>query len=304
MIGNSRPAVVVAGIDGSGEALVAAQWAAQEARRRHLSLRLVHSYTVPIVGYPGYAFPPDMGEAVVAAGQHLLDRVARTIAGTEPELDISTSLVHADPRKALVEASGVASLTVIGSRGHGRIPEVLLGSVALHVAAHGRSPVAIVPPGFAAAENTSKGPVLLGVDASANSEAAVRFAFDEAAVRGVDLIAALVWDDAAIRGFVRGATRIGDFEIEEAHAVLSEQIAGWVEKYPDVAVRQVVLRGRPAKALLDYGLGLPTGRHPQAMIVGSHGRGGLTGMILGSTSQGLITHAIWPVMVVRPDIAE
>ena len=97
------------------------------------------------------------------------------------------------------------------------------------------------------------GPVLLGVDGSATSEAAVEFAFDEAAVRGADLEAVLVWDDLAIRGFARVEPLIGRLEDDEEHAVLSEQLAGWRDKYPDVTVRQVVRRGRPADALLRYG---------------------------------------------------
>jgi nucleotide-binding universal stress UspA family protein len=186
-------------------------------------------------------------------------------------------------------------LTVVGTRGGGRIPEVLLGSVALHVAAHGRSPVAVISP--RGGELTNSGSVLLGIDGSGTSEAAVAYAFEEADRRAATLDAVLAWDDAALRGFA-GSEEFGLLEDEEEHAVLAEQLAGWRDKFPDVPVRQRIVHGRPADALLHYGAQSPATR-PQLVVVGSRGRGGLSGLLLGSTSQSLICHAPWPVVVVR-----
>ena len=294
----TRHQVVVVGIDGSKESLVAARWAAGEAERRHLALRLVHAFTVPIIGVPAFGVPADLTEGMRAAGSEALDDAAAAIKDSHPGLDFSTELVNLDPRPALVDASSDAVLTVVGTRGGGRIPEVVLGSVALHVAAHGRSPVAVISPITA---EPSTGPILLGVDGSGISEAAVAYAFDEAALRGARLDAVLVWDDLALRGFARGEANIGRLEDDEEHAVLAEQLAGWREKYPDVQVEQVILRGRPADSLIRYGKSLPEGEHPQLVVVGSRGRGGLTGLLLGSTSQSLICHSKWPVVVVRQD---
>jgi nucleotide-binding universal stress UspA family protein len=232
------------------------------------------------------------------AGQEIVNNAAEEVKGLHPGLTVIGEMINADPRPALVEASGDALLTVIGTRGGGRVPEVVLGSVALHVAAHGRSPVAVIAKSTA---EKSTGPILLGVDGSGTSEAAVEFAFDEAAIRGADLEAVLVWDDIAMRGFARGGAQIGRLEDEEEHAVLSEQLAGWRDKYPDVTVRQVVRRGRAADALLRHGELRPAGEQPQMVVVGSRGRGGVTGLLLGSTSQSLICHAPWPVVVVRRD---
>jgi len=295
----TRHPVVVVGVDGSTESLVAAQWAAREAEHRHLTLLLLHAFNVvPVVGVPTYGIQPDMSEWMRAAGRDILDRAADEIRESFPDLEVGVELVSADPRPALVRASEDASLTVVGTRGGGRIPEVVLGSVALHVAAHGRSPVAVISP---AAPAPSTGPILLGVDGSGTSEAGVEFAFDEAAVRGAELEAVLVWDDLAMRGFARDEPLGGLLEDEEEHAVLAEQLAGWRDKYPDVIVRQVVRRGRPADALVRYGRLKPVGQHPQMVVVGSRGRGGLTGLLLGSTSQSLICHSPWPVVVVRRD---
>ncbi len=172
---------VVVGIDGSEQASVAAQWAAGEAARRKLPLRLLHAFTVPIMGVPAYGVPPDLSEGLRVAGQAALDAALREISNVHSDLEVSAELVNADPRPALVEASAEASLTVVGTRGGGRIPEVVLGSVALHVASHGRSPVAVIPP--QAGEPTT-GAVLLGVDGSGTSEAAIAYAFEEADRRG------------------------------------------------------------------------------------------------------------------------
>jgi len=292
----SRHPIVVVGIDGSAESIVAARWAAGEAERRHVELRLLHAFTVPIAGVPAYGIPQDMIDGMRDAGRDALDHAAAQITETHPGVTYTSEFVISDPRPALVEASAEAALTVVGTRGGGRIPEVVLGSVALHVAAHGRSPVAVISP---MTPVPSSGPILLGVDGSGISEAAVEYAFDEAALRDARLDAVLVWDDLAMRGFARSEPMIGRLEDDEEHAVLAEQLAGWRDKYPDVEVRHVVLRGRPAEALLHYGAQQPEGEHPQMVVVGTRGRGGLTGLLLGSTSQSLICHSHWPVVVVR-----
>jgi len=289
-----RQPVVVVGIDRSAPSLVAASWAAEEAHRRKLALRLVHAYTVPIMGVPAYGIPPDLSAGLRVAGQDALDNALREITETHPDLQVSTKLLNADPRPGLVEASAEAMLTVVGTRGGGRIPEVVLGSVALHVASHGRSPVAVITP---RSGESKVGTVLLGVDGSGTSEAAIGYAFEEADRRAATLDAVLVWDDLALRGYA-GSREIGQLEDEEEHAVLAEQLAGWRDKFPDVPVRQLILRGRPADALLGYGE-MSEATRPQLVVVGSRGRGGLSGLLLGSTSQALICHAPWPVVVVR-----
>lgn len=206
-----------------------------------------------------------------------------------PKMSLFTDSVHPDPRRAMVDAAADAALTIAGSRGygHGRIPEVIFGSVALHVAAHGHSPVAVIPPTTDISDTAPIGPILLGVDGSADCAAAIAFAFDEAAVRDSMLLAAMVWDDLAYYGFAKGAAQIGPLDDGEEHALLAEQVAGFAEKYPDVIAKQVVLRGRPAGRLLSYGRGLPSGHQPALMVVGSRGRGGVAGLLLGSTSQHL-----------------
>lgn len=290
-----RPQIVV-GLDGSPESLTAARWAAHEARLREVAVLLVHAFDIPVFGALGYTIPADLSEELYRAGDQLLADVAHDLRAQDPELPITGRQVRADPRPVLVELSERAVLTVVGTRGGGRIPEAILGSAAQHLTSHGRSPVAVIPAGTPADPAADRsGPVLLGVDGTQTSEAAVECAFDEADRRGAPLHAVLVWDDTALRGFGRVESAAGP-AAEEAHAVLAEQLAGWGEKYPDVTVQRSVRRGRAAAQLLAHDPDTPA---PQLVVVGSRGRGGFSGLLLGSTSHTLIGHSPWPVVVVR-----
>jgi nucleotide-binding universal stress UspA family protein len=254
---------------------------------------LVYAYSLPIAGYAGYSMAPDdLGAIMRAEGTAMLREVAAGLRADHPALDVAIRLFQGDPVQALRRESEQARLTVVGSRGIGRVSGVLLGSVAMAITSHGTAPVAVVPaegPGGSAG-----GPVVVGVDGSATSEAAIAFAFDEAAVRGVRLLAVHTWND--VRPTLVDPTMIDYAKLEDGErAELSEQLAGWREKYPDVDVRPIVVRGRPTQTLLRYA------GQAELVVVGSRGRGGFAGMVLGSTSHTLITHAICPVVVVRPD---
>ncbi|MGS0686374.1 universal stress protein [Nakamurella sp. GG22] len=282
---------VVVGVDGSEPSLTAAEWAAGQAARRHLPLLILHAYQVPFVGQPEYEFPPEVAESVRTRAAELLSDLVGSMARSHPAVECTTSLVEGDARSALVDVSRGAALTVVGSRGGGRLREVLLGSVALYVASHGRSPVAVVP-----AAGSPDGPVVVGVDGSHSSDAAVEFAFDEADARGADMVAVLAWDELAKQRFARRPVVRDPRDSTDDDAMLAEQLAGWHEKYPDVAVRRVLFKGQPAEAMLRFG---DRDQHPAMLVVGSRGRGGFTGLLLGSTSQTVLTHATCPVVVVR-----
>ena len=290
-----RPLVVV-GVDGSPESAAAARWAADEAARRHEDLQLIYSGFLPVLGYPAMGYPIGFIEQADQQGRDLLANTARELQARQPGLTMTTEQVQSDPRQALVDASRAASLTVLGNRGGGRLQDVLVGSVALHVAAHAYSPVAVIPK----EHQLRGGQILVAVDGSANSTAAIAFAFDEAAVRGVDLVAVLTFDDWAAQGMASRPLEFSVAATQEQHAVMSEELAGWREKYPDVQVQQQVLRGQAADCLVGFAEHTPSAQQPQMIVVGSRGRGGLTGLFLGSTSHALISHASCPVVVVRP----
>ena len=288
-----RANLVVVGVDGSEHAHRAAVWAASEAVHRHAALRLVYAYSLPIAGYAGYSMAPDdLGSILRAEGRKMLREISDDLRADNPGLDIEIRLFQGDPVVALRRESELARLTVVGSRGNGRVSGLLLGSVAMSITAHGTAPVAIIPaegPGWA-----RKGPVVVGVDGSATSEAAIRFGFEEAAVRGSELIAVHTWNQP--RPGLVDVSPLDIAKVDNAErALLSEELAGWRDKYPDVPVQQNVIRGRATQTLLTFA------GYAQLLVVGSRGRGGFAGMVLGSTSHSLISHALCPVVVVRPD---
>ena len=135
-----------------------------------------------------------------------------------------------------------------------------------------------------------KSPVLLGIDGSPASEAATALAFDEASRRGVDLVALHAWSDVGV--FPILGMDWHKYE-DEGHEVLAERLAGWQEQYPDVHVRRRIVCDQPARWLIDES------QQAQLVVVGSHGRGGFTGMRLGSVSSAVAQAAKSTVIVVR-----
>ncbi len=284
--------VSVVGIDESEAAAAAAVWAADEAERRHAVLRLVHSYLLPQnAGYPDYeSMPNDMQFEIRQQGQRLLDRVGSALAARRQSLAVDTLTVYARPAKALRTASEHAILTVVGSGSAARVPGVLVGSVALAVAASNPVPVAVIHPGFG---GHPTGPVVVGVDGSPLSDNAIGVAFDEASVRATELVAVHAWSDFFLDGRLDSPLTDPKVLLQEERALLSECLAGWTGRYPDVVVRHILVRKSPTAALLEYAASA------QMIVVGSHGRGGCTRMLVGSNSRALITHARCPVVIAR-----
>jgi nucleotide-binding universal stress UspA family protein len=286
------PGAVVVGLDGSAGSRRAASWAADEASRRHAPLALVHAYRLPATGgFPGYnPVPDDLLEQLRAGGQSLLDSTAAELTDRYPTLSVTRILVQGRPEMAIRSASARAVLAVVGHAPSSRLAGTLLGSVALAVTSTNPVPVAV----FREGHFPDDGPIVVGVDGSPLSEAAVAFAFDEAALRRTELIAVHAWNDVYLDSRRLEPLLIDPGTLEEQErALLAERLAGWAEKYPDVRVRQVLAHHRPVPGLLSYAA------DASAVIVGSHGRGGFAGMLLGSTSHALATHARCPVIVVR-----
>ncbi|ASR39386.1 universal stress protein [Prauserella marina] len=288
---------IVVGVDGSPSAVNAAVWAARDAAARSEVLRLVHTYFVPMRGYPGFlATYPEVREGMRHQGQIWLDEARTAAEQAAPGVEVETDLLEGEVVPALLEESAGARLVVIGSRGLGGFTGMLVGSVAVALAAHGDCPVTVVRGAKPSDQPPVKGPVVVGVDGSEASLNALEFAFEEASARGVRLIAVHTWNDVTLEATLRMypfSVDPADVDAEEK-AVLDAQVALWQDKFPGVEVETVVERGRPVRALLER-----AGR-AQLVVVGSRGRGGFTGMLLGSTSRALVTHAPCPVAIVRP----
>ncbi|HEU5470806.1 MAG TPA: universal stress protein [Actinophytocola sp.] len=291
---NDKLRPVVVAVDGSDSAVRAARWAAAEARRRGRVLRVVHADEWPLPTYgPVFVKPKLLQAAVQTAAATVLRDAAAAVGEAEPQVRCETQALSGPAVAVLREVSRHAALLVLGSRGLGGFTGLLVGSVAVALAAHGYCPVVVVR----GAEPAADGPVVVGVDGSPTSEAALALAFDEAAARGVDLVAVHAWSDLVYPLYAGAYLPDIDWRPieEQATELLAERLAGWSEKYPQVRVRRLVERDRPANALL-------TAAQPaQLLVVGSRGRGGFAGLTLGSVSQAMIHHAPCPVLVARPD---
>lgn len=295
---------VVVGYDGSPSSRRALDWALEEARLHDLPLEVVHAYEVPVTPIPldaDYAVPN--AEAVRAVGEQVLAEGATYARARRPEARVSSRLVAAPASVSLIDAGEEAALLVVGTRGVGGFAELLLGSTAIQVAMHAACPTVVVgePPAAGRPVGPDVGRVVVGIDGSATSSAAVELAFEEAALRGVGLTVVHAWeapffDRTAGKGPALPADVVeADLapEVGEERAVLDEALTGWVDKYPEVDVRPVLVHEKPAAALVARSVGA------ELLVVGSRGRGGFANLLLGSVSHPVLHHAGCPVAVVR-----
>ncbi|GAA3388175.1 universal stress protein [Streptomyces roseoviridis] len=274
---------VLAGVDPGDLSVPALVWAADEAARRHARLRLVA------------AVPPVHDRLPYAAVGHLSAlrmRAEATLSNAEDVvrrlhggLRTATELVHGLPTAVLLERTPGAVLAVVGSRRLGRAAEIFSeGSVAVPLAARAECPVVVIRE----PEHTAVRPplIVVGVDGSGDCRAAVAFAMAEASLRGARLKAVWVWP--------RPLLSAGDENegLAERRLLLAEAVAGCAVHHPDVEVEDVVVRGHPVEKLTR------ASAEALAVVVGRRGRGGHTGMRLGSTVHGLLHHAECPVVTV------
>jgi len=292
MENTTRPAVVV-GVDGSLSALRAVRWAAEEAVRRRLPLRLVHMYPPPAGLHGGIVDPAVIRNALLTQGRRWLAEARAAVAEVSAEPRPVTVLSSAAVVPSLVEESRDASLLVLGTRGLGGFTGLVIGSTAVLLGGRAHCPLVVVRGDDDSVP--AHGPVVVGVDGSPTSEAAVGFAFAEASLYGADLVAVHVWADSLADTVLLGHPDAPDFEPaqQRAYETLGESLAGWQEKYPDVHVTREVVRDHPSRVLLHHA------ENARLVVVGTRGRGGFRGLLLGSTSQHLLHHAPCPVAVVR-----
>ncbi len=281
---------VVVGFDGSETSLLTAKWAAAEAELRGLGLTLVNALIPPTSGGtfgPGMAVGLDTLEDIRKAAQVTLDEVAATLSGS----DIQSIVQIGSPTGVLLEASESAALIVVGSRGHGGFKELLLGSVSSQLAAHSDCPVIVMRH----ETDANRDSLVVGIDGSESSDAALRFAFATASLHKWKLVAVHAWDVPSFDLVILPNTPVPmDFEnIADSEVRLAaEVLAGFETEYPDVEVEQVVTRGNAVKALLEAS--------PSAamIVVGTRGHGQVVSSVLGSVSHGVLHKAKVPVAVV------
>ncbi|MBD0708299.1 MULTISPECIES: universal stress protein [unclassified Streptomyces] len=288
------PGPVLVGADGSESALRAVETAAREARARGTRLDVVHAFMWPLLRVPlgpsPYA-PPGSGFREQA--QQILDTAVARARACEPDVEVAGEIIEGEPLTVLATRSRSASLVVVASRGVGAFTGLLLGSVAVHLAAHAACPVLVVR-----GREQPTGPVLLAVDGSADSDAAVAFAFAEAEARGAGLLAVHAWLPRTGLGdlapFFQGEEAIRD----EEQRVLDKALTAAAARWPGVSFERRLVRGRTREVLL------AESAEAQLVVVGARGRGGFAGLLLGSVSQAMLHHAQCPVVVLRGELAE
>lgn len=279
-------APVLVGVDGSAASLAAVDLAVVEATLRRRALRIVYGDSWadhPVwVDLPSGGLPDDS-----RADPQQVIRAATARAGTA-EVPITGEVLAGDPATVLIRASATAELLVLGHRGRGGFPELLLGSVAVRVAAHAACPVVVTR-----GEPRTAGDVVLGVDGSPPNRAAIGFAFQEAALRGTGLLAVHAWHGPDLTGptdmlvYDLGTERTAQAEM------LAGAMSGWSQRYPSVRVHAEVVTGRTARVLVE------ASTEAQLLVLGARGHGGLPGRRLGSVSHAVLHHADCPVAIVH-----
>lgn len=285
---SARADRIVVGVDGTKFGLDAVRWAVAEAARRHWAVRCVHVRP----DRSAWASPEklDADEANRAADRL---RVAIGVATeTNAAVPLDSLVRTGTVTTELFDESSTARALVLGSRGLGRPAEALPDSSILLLAMHAPCPVVVVPGDPIPPPTHPKRSVVVGVDGSAVSEPALAYAFDAASLRGADLVAVHTWTD--LLGTIQGQGAGWDAVQEEEELILAERLAGWQEKYPDLRVRRSVTMERPAESLLEESA------NAELLVVGSRGRGGFHGMLLGSTSQALLYCTTCPLAIIRP----
>jgi nucleotide-binding universal stress UspA family protein len=285
---------VIVGVDGSPSGFAAVDIAADEARLRGVPLRVVHAFGGRQARMPGVTPPPEMsGRRLTGLVHGVPTEAERRARERVPGLDVTRSVVSGEPLEVLTIESRSASLAVVGSRGLNSFSSLLLGSTAVHLAAHGHCPLMVVR-----GRSSPTGPVLLAVDGSEAGEAAVAFAFAEAALCGAPLVALHVWNTRSERALddpldpMHIVVDVGRLE-EAQQELLDGTLAPHRAAHPEVEVQPRLVRSRIRAALLE------ASGEARLVVVGARGRGGFQGMLLGSVSQALLHHADCPVIVVR-----
>ncbi|MEJ3653271.1 universal stress protein [Actinomycetes bacterium KLBMP 9759] len=285
---------MVVGIDGSPSALQAVRWAAPEARRRGVPLRVVIAFTWGEDERHAGDPPHRLGhrDVLLAQARGHLAVAAQAVGRIDRDVAVERQLIVAPASEALAAEAERAQLLVLGSAGQSRLGGLIAGSVAVRVVANATCPVVVVR---GRVPRDPELPVVVGVDGSEAAERALEFAFATADAWSAPLLAVHVRpasdrDPTTAHAVLRGSAE------DPAEETLAEQVARWSDKYPDVGVASIVARGRIAHCLL------ARAKAAQLVVVGSRGRRPAAAAVLGSVSAALVHRSPCPVAVIGPAV--
>lgn len=287
---------IVVGVDASPGASTV-RWAAHEAALRKVPLTLVHVRPMPASGSSArvWTTAPTLDELRQWHADEARQILSNAIKVVEDSADggdlpaIDNELLYSAPVPTLVDLSKEAQMVVVGCRRHAASGGGL-GSVATGLLHLAHCPVAVIHDEDSGSPPSAHLPVLVGIDGSGGSQLATEIAFAEASWRRVELVALHAWSDGDTSTM---PTMEWSAVQSRAHQVLTEGLAGWDDCYPDVTVRRIVVYNEPARHLLEKSCSA------QLLVVGSHGRGGCPGMLVGSVSTAVVKAAGIPVIVAR-----
>jgi nucleotide-binding universal stress UspA family protein len=281
--------LIVVGVDGSDSGVAAVDWAADDAARQGSALRIVHVREPWADGYPFHRVE-GFDESLTDYCAGVLAKAADRVRERAPGIQVSSEVLTGAVIERLRHESENADALVVGSRGMGGFAGLVLGSVGLGLAGHAAGPVVVVRD----TPQARPGDVVVGVDGSSHSEAALQYAFEQAVLRQSNLHVVYAWTMAMSSPFAIGYTDVMRDAFESGVRAIKAWLAPWREKYPDVPLVESDVFGHPVPALLE------AAQSAELVVVGSRGLGGFGSALLGSVSHGVLHHAPCPVAVVRP----
>jgi nucleotide-binding universal stress UspA family protein len=286
---------IVVGIDGSTNSAAALAWAVEEGRIRGAPVEAVHAWQVPALAYTAPGFIPPGADAMEAEGRQVLDAALGAIQGSgNVRIDLRICEGSATEVLARVSREPDVAVLAVGARGHGGVAGLLLGSVSHSLTHHANCPLVVVPKAWHPGENGTRGRVLVGVDGSAGSERALRWAVEEARLRRAPLEILMVWSlpmpvmPAHLPIHGSGGGDIGARVLDCLTASVAKVDTTGVE------LQLSVLEGTPARVLTTRASGA------DLLVVGTRGLGRAREAVSGSVSHACAHHTVVPVAVV-PD---
>jgi nucleotide-binding universal stress UspA family protein len=281
---------IVVGVDPSPSGTAALEWAMREAVSTSASLHAVRAWNPAAYAMEAYAYAADIIDPIESAQAQLgtdqqLQLAAARVAGSDTIACTATAVLGA-ASLVLVEQAEHSAMVVVGARSSGALSRAVLGSVSSAVLHHTTTPVTIVPE---PRESDGAAPrVIVGVDHSPAALTALTTAVEQARRRGATLVPVFVHEPIEVPRAWAEAPDLARLEDSERHSLDDAAMAAGAAD-----VQTEVLVGHPVAELL------ATARPQDLLVVGSRGRGGFTGLLLGSTSTQLAQHAPCPVLVVR-----